>query len=87
MSATPTIFFISMAVLFGTIIVVFGIRYFQAIAVAKVDVDHTDAYRKLASEAVTAHADTAARLAAIESELDHIKARITSVDTILKTVD
>ena len=87
MSPTPTIFFISMGAMFGTIIIVFGIRYLQAIAVGRADAAHTDAYRKLASEAVTAQTDNAARLTAIESELAQIKARITSVETILKTVD
>src|SRR5208282_2276469 len=62
---SPTIYFISMGAMFGTIILVFGIRFLQASAVAGADAAHTDAYRKLASDAVTAQAGNAATLSAI----------------------
>jgi len=87
MSATPAIYFITLGVMFGTIIIVFGIRYLQASAVAGADAAHTDAYRKLASDAVTAQAGNAATLSAIQSELAEIKARMASVETILKAVE
>jgi len=82
-----TIYFISMGAMFGTIILVFGIRFLQASAVAGADAAHTDAYRKLASDAVTAQAGNAATLSAIQSELVEIKARMSSVETILKAVE
>ena len=84
---SPTVYFISMGAMFGTIIIVFGIRFLQASAVAGADAAHTDAYRKLASDAVTAQAGNAATLSAIQSELAEIKARMASVETILKTVE
>lgn len=84
---SPTIYFISMGAMLGTIILVFGIRFLQASAVAGADAAHTDAYRKLASDAVTAQAGNAATLSAIQSELGEIKARMASVETILKTVE
>jgi hypothetical protein len=84
---SPTIYFISMGAMLGTIIVVFGIRFLQASAVAGADAAHTDAYRKLASDAVTAQAGNAATLSAIQSELVEIKARMSSVETILKAVE
>jgi hypothetical protein len=87
MSPTPTIYFITLGAMFGTIIVVFGIRFLQASAVAGADAAHTDAYRKLASDAVTAQAGNAATLSAIHSELAEIKARMASVETILKAVE
>ena len=77
MSPTPTIYFITLGAMFGTIIVVFGIRFLQASAVAGADAAHTEAYRKLAS----------ATLSAIQSELAEIKAHMTSVETILKAVE
>ncbi len=85
--ATPTIYFITLGAMLGTIIVVFFIRFFQASALARADAAHTDAYRKLASEAVTAQAGNAATLSAIQSELVEIKARMSSVETILKAVE
>ena len=84
---SPTIYFISMGAMLGTIILVFGIRFLQASAVAGADAAHTDAYRKLASDAVTAQAGNAATLSASQSELGEIKARMASVETILKTVE
>lgn len=87
MSATPTIYFITLGVIFGTIILVFGIRFLQAHVVAGAEAARTDAYRKLASDAVTAQASNAATLSAIQSELAEIKARMVSVETILKAVE
>jgi hypothetical protein len=83
----PYIYFITLAVIFGTIIVVFGIRFLQASAVAGADAAHTDAYRKLAADAVTAQSGNAATLSAIQSELAEIKTRMTSVEKILKAVE
>jgi len=87
MSPTSTIYFITLGVMFGTIIIVFGIRFLQASAVAGADAAHTEAYRKLASDSVTAQAGNAARLSAIQSELAEIKARMASVEKILKAVE
>ena len=83
----PYIYFITLGVLFGTIIVVFALRFLQASAVAGADAAHTDAYRKLASDAVTAQSGNAATLSAIQSELAEIKTRMTSVEKILKAVE
>jgi hypothetical protein len=75
-----------MGVMFGTIIIVFFIRFLQASAVAGADAAHADAYRKLASDAVTAQSGNAATLSAIQSELAEIKTRMSSVEKILKEV-
>jgi hypothetical protein len=85
--ATPTIYFITLGAILATIIIVFGIRFLQVSAVAGADAAHTDAYRKLASDAVTAQAANAATLSAIQSELAEIKARMAHVETILKAVE
>ena len=85
--ATPIIYFITLGAILGTIIVIFGIRFLQASALAGADAAHTDAYRKLASDAVTAQAGNAATLSAIQSELAEIKSRMASVETILKAVE
>ncbi len=84
---SPTIYFISMGAMFGTIIIIFGIRFLQASAVAGADAAHTDAYRKLAADAVTAQSGNAATLSAIQSELAEIKARMAAVEKILKEVE
>jgi hypothetical protein len=85
--ATPTLYFITLGAMLGTVIIVFVIRFLQASVVAGNDTAHTDAYRKLASDAVTAQAGNAATLSAIQSELSEIRARMASVETILKAVE
>lgn len=87
MSPTPAIYFITLAAMLGTILIVFGIRYVQARVVAAADAANTDAYRKLAADAVTAQRDNAAALSAIQTELAEIKARMASVETVLKAVE
>ena len=84
---SPTVYFISMGAMFGTIIIVFAIRFLQASAVAGADAAHSDAYRKLASDAVTAQAGNAATLSAIQSELAEVRTRMASVEKILKDVE
>ena len=82
-----SIYFITLGAILGTVILVFGIRFRQASAVAGADAAHTDAYRKLASDAVTAQAGNAATLSAIQSELAELKTRLGNVEKILKAVE
>ena len=82
-----TIYLITLAVIFGTIIAVFALRFLQASSVANADAAHTDAYRKLASDAVTAQSGNAATLSAIQSELTELKTRMAGIEKILKAVE
>lgn len=84
---SETVYFITMGAFFGTIIVIFGLRFLQASAVAAVEGQKTEAYRKLAADAVTAQSGNAATLSAIQSELAEIKTRMAAVETILKAVE
>jgi Tfp pilus assembly protein PilO len=81
------VYFISMAALFGTPILIFGLKYWSAAQQARARIAEDGAYRKLASDAVTAQSGNAATLSAIQSELAEIKTRMASVETILKTVE
>jgi hypothetical protein len=81
------VYFISMAALFGTPILIFGLKYWSAAQQARARIAEDGAYRKLASDAVTAQSGNAATLSAIQSELAEIKMRMASVETILKTVE
>lgn len=84
---SPTIYLISLGAFFGTIILVFFIRFLSASAVAGIEAARTEAYRKLAADAVTAQSGNAATLSAIQSEITEIKTRMVNVETILKTVE
>ena len=81
------VYFISMAALFGTPILIFGFKYWSAAHQAKARFAEDSAYRKLAADAVTAQSGNAATLSAIQSELAEIKTRMASVEKILKAVE
>lgn len=84
---TTVVYFITLAVLSGTPLAIFGLKYWAAAKAADVQTKTQDAYRKLAADSVTAQSGNAATLSAIQSELAEIKARMASVETILKTVE
>ena len=84
---TTVVFLITQAVVWGTPLAIFGLKYWAAAKAADVQTKTQDAYRKLAADSVTAQSGNAATLSAIQSELAEIKARMASVETILKTVE
>jgi TRAP-type C4-dicarboxylate transport system permease small subunit len=83
---STSVYLISMSAMFGTILAVFGFKYWSAAIAAKAQTANTEGYRKLATDAVTAQTGNAATLAAIQSELAEVKTRLTSVENILKAV-
>ena len=84
---TTVVYLIKLGVLSGTPLAIFGLKYWAAAKAADVQTKTQDAYRKLAADSVTAQSGNAATLSAIQSELAEIKARMASVETILKTVE
>jgi Tfp pilus assembly protein PilO len=74
-------------VLSFTAIVIFAVKYISQAITGRAQIASDDAYRKLASDAVTAQSGNAATLSAIQSELAEIKTRMASVETILKQVE
>ena len=81
------IFITTLTILFGTIVIVFAMRYVAQVVQARAQSAQALDYRKLATDAVTAQSGNAATLAAIQSELTEIKARMTNVEKILKAVE
>ncbi len=81
------LYLISLFLLFGTPLTIFGMKYWSATQQARVRLADEGAYRKLAADAVTAQAGNAATLSAIQSELSEIKTRMASVEKILKEVE
>jgi len=66
------VFFISLSMLFGTVLAVFGIWAYAAIQKAR---------------AKSVGAEAAASLAAIQAGLEEVKTRLSSVEKILKDVE
>ena len=70
-----------------TILLVFGMRSYAAVQQAKARLGGEEAFRQVAEASVAAQSETATRLAAIDASLTDVKARLASVETILKTVE
>jgi len=64
----------------GTVLIIFGMKYYAAIQQAKARLASDEAYRQVAEQAAAAQAETAAALA-------DLKVRLTAIEKILKEVE
>ncbi|HTD06939.1 hypothetical protein [Undibacterium sp.] len=71
----------------GTILLIFGMRYFSAVQQAKARLANDEAYRQIAAKAAAAQAETATALASIDATLADVKSRLTALEKILKEVE
>jgi hypothetical protein len=78
--------YVVFGLVFGTIILVFAMKYFSAAYQARAKARADEAYRDLAQRAAAAQSESAASLTAMKSELAAINARLTAVEKILKDV-
>jgi signal transduction histidine kinase len=76
---TDSTFFITILLILGTILIIFAMRYFSSMQQARSRIASDNAYRDVAEKAVTAQSEISAALA-------DIRARLASVETILKEV-
>jgi hypothetical protein len=74
------LYLITLGVLFGTPLLIFGMKYASSAYQARARAMNDDAYRELAQKAVAAQSESAA-------SLSDIKARLASVEKILKAVE
>ena len=80
------VYIATLSLFFGTILLVFAMRYASAAFAARARLANEGAYRTLAEEAVSGQARTQATLAAIQADLAQLTARLGAVETILKQV-
>ena len=64
----------------GTVLLIFGMKYYAAVQQAKARLASDDAYRQVAEQAVAAQAETAAALA-------DLKMRLATIEKILREVE
>ncbi len=76
-----------MGLMFGTIFVIFAMKYISAAFQARSRALREDAYRDLAEKAAAVQSRSAASLAGVESGLSEINARLAAVEKILKAVE
>ena len=76
-------FFIFLSPFIGTILLVFGMKYFSAIWQSRARIAQDLAYRDLAEKAVAAQSD----LSAIRSELTTVRTSLAAIEKTLKQVE
>lgn len=81
------VFLTTICLVFGTILFIFGMKYFSAIQQAKVRRASDEAYRDIATRAVSAQDETLAALAAVNANLADVKTRLATVEKILREVE
>jgi uncharacterized membrane protein len=81
------LYLLSISLVFGTILLIFGMKYFSAAHQARSRAMGEEAYRDLAAKAVSAQSETATSLIAVKGELSDIKIRMAAVEKILKAVE
>jgi hypothetical protein len=81
------IYFLTISLFLGTVLTVFGMKYFSAAFAARARLANDDAYRVLAEKAVAANSDNQASLTSIKAELAKISASLAAVEKVLKQVE
>jgi hypothetical protein len=81
------IYVLTLSLFLGTILIIFGMKYFSAAFAARARLANDDAYRALAEKAVAASLDNQASLATIQAELAKVSASLAAVEKVLKQVE
>jgi hypothetical protein len=81
------IYVTSICFIFGTILIVFAMKYFSAAHQARSKALTDAGYKALAETGISVQSQSATALTALHGELSEIKARLASVEKILKAVE
>jgi hypothetical protein len=81
------VYFLSLGLVFGTILLIFGIRAYSAIQQAKARDASEASYRQIAEKAVAAASENTTVLASIQATLAEVRIRLTAIEKILKDVE
>lgn len=84
---TTAQYLIFMSPLVGTVLVVFGMKYFSAIFQARARLANDALYQALAEKAIAVQTDNQATLAAIRADLGRVGTSLATVERILQQVD
>ncbi len=84
---TTLLYLLTLVLPLATILIVFRMRYAATVQQAKARLASDDDYRQFAENASALQAQIAARLAAMETSLVDVRARMTAVESILKAVE
>lgn len=80
------VYFTTLCLVLGTVLLVFGMRYLSAVTQARTHDASQEGYRRLAESAAAAQPGTTAALTAIQSTLTDVDVRLAAVEKVLKDV-
>ncbi len=84
---SANIYVLTLSLSLGTVLLIFGMRYFSALQQAKARLANDGAYRQIAETAGAAQSETVTTLSYIQSTLDDVRTRLTAIEKILKDVE
>lgn len=80
------VYFATLGLILGTVVLVFGMRYASAVTQARARAASEHSCRQLAETAASAQSATAAGLSTIQSTLANVDSRLAAVEKVLKDV-
>jgi hypothetical protein len=81
------LYLLTIGLILGTILLVFGMKYFSALFQARARIAHEAAYRTIAEKAVAAQSENQAALSALHTELAKVVTSLANVEKILQQLD
>jgi predicted negative regulator of RcsB-dependent stress response len=84
---SESLYLLSICLVLGTILLVFGMRAFSAVQQAKVRNASDAAYRQIAEKAVASASENTTALASIQTSLADVRTRLTTIEKVLKEVE
>ena len=81
------VYFLTMGVIFGTILAIFAMKYVSAAFAARARLANDEAYRALAEKATAGLAENQASLGAIRGELASLSVTLAAIEKVLKQVE
>lgn len=84
---SPQSFFLMIAMILGTVMIIFAMKYASAFARAMAESRDATRYRELVEEAQADRSNVTARLASIEGTTTRNAERLETIERILKEVD
>jgi uncharacterized membrane protein len=82
-----SVYLLTISLFLGTILLVFGMKYFSALFQARARIANDAMYRALAEKAVTAQSENQAALSAIRADLAKVAASLAAVEKVLQQVE
>jgi predicted negative regulator of RcsB-dependent stress response len=84
---SESLYLLSIGLVLGTILLIFGMRYFSAAQQAKIRIASDAAYRQITEKAVAAASENTTALSSIQAALADVRTRLTAIEKVLKEVE